>query len=282
MVLIPFFLFMYIMLVPLGTSVYYSLSKWKGVGKPKFIGLTNYAKLFSQDDFWLVLKNTLYLALVCTIGQVGIALLISFLMTSRRLKFKNFHRAVIFFPVVMAPLVVGYVWRFIYNSNYGLLNALLRAIGRESWIRNWLDDQNIVLRSVSVPVIWQYVGLYMIIMMSAISAIPQEIFECAEIDGCTGVKKAFYITLPMIWDSFKICVILCASGTMKIYDHLVALTNGGPGRASESLAMYCYEYTFKFGNFGMGASIAVTILFFALAIGGCVQVIMSLIGRRRD
>ncbi len=123
--------------------------------------------------------------------------------------------------------------------------------------------------------IWQYIGLYMIIMLSAVSAIPEEVFECAELDGCTGFRKSIYITLPLIWDSFKICVILCASGTMKIYDHLVALTNGGPGRASESLAMYCYEYTFRFGNFGMGAAIAVTILVLSLLIAGLIQVIMQ-------
>lgn len=279
LVLIPFILFVYIMIFPLATSVYYSLTKWKGVGTPKLIGLSNYANLIKSSDFWLVTKNTLFLSVVCTIGQVGIALLIAFLMTMRRLRFKAFHRAVIFFPVVMAAIVVGYVWRFIYNSNYGLLNAFLNAIGKQEWIRFWLDDQSIVLLCVSIPVIWQYIGLYMIILMSAISAIPQEVFECAEIDGATGVKKSLYITLPMVWNTLKVCVILCAGGTMKIYDHLVALTNGGPGRATESLAMYCYEYTFRFGNFGMGAAIAVTILVFALVISGVVQLLM---GRRSD
>lgn len=83
----------------------------------------------------------------------------------------------------------------------------------------------------------------------------------------------------MIWNSLKVCIILCAGGTMKIYDHLVALTNGGPGRASESLAMYCYEFTFRFGNFGMGAAIAVAILVFALLISGVIQLLM---GRRES
>ena len=279
LVLIPFLYFVCVMIYPLLVSVYYSLTKWKGIGDPKFIGFDNYGTMLKSSDFWLVTKNTLFLSVVCTIGQVGIALIIAFLMTFRRLKLKAFHRAVIFFPVVMAPIVVGYVWRFIYNSNYGLLNAFLRAIGHPEWIRFWLDDQNIVLRMVSIPVIWQYIGLYMIILMSAISAIPQEVFECAEIDGATGLKKSIYITLPMVWDSLKVCIILCAGGTMKIYDHLVALTNGGPGRATESLAMYCYEFTFRFGNFGTGSAIAVTILVLALLISGLIQLLM---GRRKE
>lgn len=275
LVLIPFIAFVSVMIGPLANSVYYSLTKWKGVGSPKFIGFANYIKLFKTADFWLVVGNTLYLTLVCTLGQVGIALVICFLMTIRRLRFKTFHRAVIFFPVVMAPIVVGYVWRFIYNGDNGLLNAFLRATGQSRLMKNWLGDPSIVLRSVSVPVIWQYIGLYMVIMLSAVAAIPEEIFESAELDGCTGFKKSIYITLPMIWDSFKICIILCASGTMKIYDHLVALTNGGPGRSSESMAMYCYEYTFRYGNFGMGAAIAVAILVFAFAIAGTLQFVMT-------
>lgn len=276
---IPFIYFAYVMIYPLGVSAFYSLTKWKGIGEPKFIGLDNYVKMLKSKDFWLVTKNTLFLSVVCTIGQVGIALLIAFLMTLRRLRAKAFHRAVIFFPVIMAPIVVGYVWRFIYNGNYGLLNMFLNWIGKPEWIQLWLDNPNIVLKSVSVPVIWQYIGLYMIILMSGISAIPTEVFECAEIDGATGIKKSIYITLPMIWDTLKICVILCAGGTMKIYDHIVALTNGGPGRASQSMAMHCYEYTFKFGNFGMGAAVAIAILVFALLISGIVQPLM---GRRKE
>lgn len=275
LILIPFLYFLYILIVPLGTSIYYSLTRWKGVGDPKFLGLDNYVTLIHDKNFWLVTKNTFLLSIMCVIGQVGIALLIAFLMTIRRLRFKAFHRAVIFFPVVMAPVVVGYVWRFIYNSNYGLLNTFLTSVGKASWIKSWLDDSSIVLRSVAVPVIWQYIGLYMVLLMSAISAVPQEVYECAEIDGATGVKKSRYITLPLIWDTFKICIILCASGTMKIYDHLVALTNGGPGKASSSLALYCYDYTFKFGNFGVGAAIAVSILIFAVGISLVIQLIMG-------
>ncbi len=280
MVLIPFIYILSVMVYPLGQTLYYSLTQWNGVGNPVFVGLRNYKMLFRSPDFWTVTKNTLLLVLMCTAGQVGIALIISFLMTLKRLKFKEFHRSVIFFPVVMSSLVVGYVWRFIYNGNYGLLNTLLRAIGASSLIRPWLDDSGIVLGSVSVPVIWQYIGLYMLLMVSAISAIPEEVFESAELDGATGFKKSIYITLPMIWNHLKVCIILCVIGTMKIYDHLVALTNGGPGRASESLAMYGYDYTFKYGNFGMGSAIAILILVLSLLVSGIVQFLMS--GRQKD
>lgn len=275
LVLIPFLLFCYILIVPLGTSVYYSLCTWKGIGDPKFVGFANYLKLYKDSNFWLVVKNTLVYSLYCTIGQVGIALVISLLLTGKKLVLRTFHRAVIFFPVVMAPVVVGFVWKIAYNADYGFVNTILSALGMENLIRFWLDDVNIVLGSVSVPVIWQYIGLYMVMLLSAITSIPTEVYECAELDGADGIKKSFYITLPMIWDTLKIVIILVASGTMKIYDHIYVLTGGGPGRSSMSMAVYAYQNTFKFGKFGYGAAIAVVILIIALIIGVLVQFIMG-------
>lgn len=281
LVMIPFSLFLVEIIWPLCTTVWFSMTKWRGVGSPEWTGLTNYMVLLRSSDFRTVVYNTFVLAVVNTIGQVGIALLLTLLMTTKRLKFRKFHQAVIFFPVLMSPLVVGYIWRFIYNSQYGLLNTLLRAVHAEGLIRRWLDDASIVLMSVSVPVIWQYIGLYMIIMLGAAYAVPKEIYESTELDGANGVQQAVHITLPLIKDSVFLCVILCAGSTMKIYDHLVALTNGGPGRASESLAMYAYDYTFKFGNFGIGSAIAFTIPVMAMLMIGIIYGAAKLFGKIR-
>lgn len=276
---IPFLIYFFHIIFPLFTSIGYSFTKWKGVGKPKFIGLDNYLTLFKKDDFWLVTKNTVIIALYCVIGQVGISLIIAFLMTMRKLRFKAFHRAVIFFPSVMAPVVIGFIWKFVYNSQYGILNTVLKAIGLESLIKPWLDDPSIILQTISIPIIWQYVGLYMVIMVSAISAVPQEIYEMAEIDGASGIKKSLYITLPMITNTLKVSVILCFSGAMKVYDHIYIMTNGGPGRSSATMALYCYQTTFDFGKFGLGAAVAVMLLFFSLVASGIIQLIF---GRRKN
>ena len=275
LVWIPFLMFLYILILPLGTSIYYSLTSWKGVGTPKFIWFDNYSKLWTDKNFWLVVKNTLVYSLYCTLGQVGIALIVSLLLTGKDLRLKSFHRAVIFFPVVMAPVVVGFVWKLAYNTNYGFINVILNSMGLSSWIRPWLDDPNSILTFVSIPVIWQYIGLYMVILLSAITSIPEEVLECGELDGANGLKRTYYITLPMIWDTLKIVIILVASGTMKIYDHIYVLTGGGPGRSSMSMAVYAYQNTFKFGYFGYGASIAVIILVISLLIGLIIQVLMG-------
>ena len=116
LVLIPFILFFYILILPLGTSVYYSMCTWKGVGTPKFVLFSNYAALLKDNNFWLVVKNTLVYSLYCTLGQVGIALLISMLLTGKSILLRAFHRAVIFFPVVMAPVVVVNTWVLIVGK----------------------------------------------------------------------------------------------------------------------------------------------------------------------
>lgn len=108
----------------------------------------------------------------------------------------------------MAPVVIGFIWKFIYNSQYGMLNTTLTAMGLADWIRPWLDDSNLILKTIAIPIIWQYVGLYMVIMVSAISAVPQEIYEMAEIDGASGIKKSLFITLPMIKNTLKVSIIL--------------------------------------------------------------------------
>lgn len=274
-----FLLYIFIVFVPLITTVYYSLNKWAGLGALKFIGLDNYKTLLGDRIFWQAAGNNLVIVIYCVLGQVGIALLISFLMTAKTLRLKEFHRTVIFFPVVLAPVVIGFVWRFIYNTEYGMLNSLLRLLGLDNLIRPWLDDAGIVLTTVSVPVMWQFVGLYLVILMGAISSIPSEVLEMAEIDGASGLKKSIYITLPMIWDTLKIAIILCASGTMKIYDHIFVMTNGGPGRASTVLALYCYDTTFRIGNFGYGSTISVGILVISFLITGIIQFSM---GRKKN
>ena len=277
---IPFFLYIFIVIVPLCVSIFYSLLKWDGIGSQSFIGIKNYATMIKDKNFWLSTTNTLIISLYCVIGQVGVALLISFLMTNRKLKLKEFHRTVIFFPVVLAPVVIGFVWKFVYDQNFGLLNTLLRAMGLDSWIRLWLDDTSIILTTVSIPVMWQYIGLYLVILMSAISAVPTEVYECAEIDGANWYQRSVKITLPMIWDTLKVAIILCASGTMKIYDHIYIMTNGGPGRSSSVLALYCFKTTFENSNFGYGATISVMLLVFSLLISWLIQLLMGSVGRK--
>ncbi len=259
-------LFLFIVVLPIFVSGYYSLFDWTGGKTMNFTGLANYVELAKDREFWMSAWNNLLIVILCTVGQVGLGLIVSFLLISRGLKFKEFHRTVIFFPVVVSAIVIGFVWSLMYNKDYGLINWFLTLIGCDKLIHPWLDNPSYIILTVSLPVVLQFVGLYMIMFMGAIKSIPEEIFECSSLDGCNEIQKSFYITLPMIYDTFKVAVMICVSGTMKIFDHILVLTNGGPGKSSQVLALYAYNISFDRMKLSYGSTIAIGILILSFII----------------
>jgi raffinose/stachyose/melibiose transport system permease protein len=252
--------------VPIFISLYYSFFNWTGGRTMKFIGLSNYSDLAKDTEFWQAAWNNLVIVVICTVGQVGFALVVSFLLISRMLKLKEFHRTVIFFPVTVSALVIGFIWSLMYNKDYGLINFFLRLLGLQKLILPWLDNPSYILITASIPVVLQYIGLYMIMFMGAIKGIPSEVLECAEIDGCNDAQRSVFITLPMIYDTFKVAVMVCVSGTMKIFDHILVLTNGGPGKSSQVLALYSYKISFDRMKLSYGATISMGILVLSLIV----------------
>ena len=148
-------LFLIFTIIPVGMAVYYSFFNWSGGKNKKFIGIANYVRLLGDDVFHDSLMNNFLLAVCCVIFQVGIAFIISSLICSKMLKLKGFHQFAIFMPVVLAPVVVGFLWKIVYNQNYGLLNFIIRSIIQESWIMPWLDDVLMQMKSITVHIVWQ-------------------------------------------------------------------------------------------------------------------------------
>ncbi|MHB8061982.1 MAG: carbohydrate ABC transporter permease [Ruminiclostridium sp.] len=259
-------LFLFIVVLPIFVSAYYSFFDWTGGKSMNFTGLANYFEMAKDREFWMSAWNNIQIVVLCTVGQVGLGLIVSFLLISKGLKLKEFHRTVIFFPVVVSAIVIGFIWSLMYNNDYGLINWFLSSIGGEKLILPWLDNPNYIILTVSIPVILQFVGLYMIMFMGAIKSVPEEIFECANLDGCNDMQKSIYITLPMIYDTFKVAVMICVSGTMKIFDHILVLTNGGPGKSSQVLALYAYNISFDRMRLSYGSTIAIGILVISLII----------------
>ncbi|CDZ23791.1 sugar ABC transporter permease [[Clostridium] cellulosi] len=260
------FIYGFIVILPLFTSLYYSLFNYSGGLASKFIGFQNYAQLIKDMDFWNAFKNNLIIIALCLIGQLGIAMIITVFMTSKLLRFNAFHRNVIFLPAVISAVVVGFLWTIIYNKDYGFLNVILKNIGLGSLIKPWLDDPKIVMISVSIPIIWQYIGFYMVIFLSAYQSISPDIFESAELDGATGIKRTFFITLPLMKDTMKVAVMLCIAGNMKIFDQIYVMTGGGPGNSSTVLAQYAYQNSFIMFRLGYGSAISIGILILSVSI----------------
>lgn len=266
--------FAFAILMPIIGAFRYSFYQWSG-GPMKFVGFDNYKALAADEVFRTAFKNNLIIIVISVVGQIGIALVLATLMTSRALKFVRFHRTVIFFPVLLSAVVVGFVWTLMYNKDYGFLNAILRGIGLENFIFPYLDDPERVLYSLIVPLVWQFIGLYMVIISSGIANIDKEVFEVAEIDGAVGWKKLFYITLPLIKPTIMASLMMCISGNMKVFSHIQVMTNGGPGNSSMVMALYAYKRSFAMNEIGYGSAISIAILIISLIMVGITRILFS-------
>jgi len=259
-------LFIFVVIVPIFAAIYYSTFKWPGGMIKTPIGLGNYLDLLKDNVFWVSFRNNIFLTVFCLIGQIGFAFLFACLLYSRDIKMRDFHRSIAYFPVTVSSVVVGFVWTMIYDYNYGILNLLLKFMGMGDLAKPWLSEPNTIMTVVSIPLAWQYIGLYLVIILAAMTSISSEIFEMAEIDGAGGFQRAIHITLPMIRGTLITCVMLCISGNMKAFDHIYAMTRGGPGYASSVMAMYAYNVSFMQVNMGYGSTLSLGILILSLAL----------------
>lgn len=280
--LIPVAMFVFTVFVPLITALVYSFFEWKGGPQKTFTGLQNYITLFHDSTFWQAFGHNIYLVIVCIIGQIGIAFVLVMMVNSKLTKLKGMHRTFGFFPSTISAVCLGLIWNMIYHNQYGLINWFLKLIGRPDLCQVWLNNTDLVMLLVSIPLIWQYIGYYMVIMLSAIAGIDTEIFESAEIDGANGFQRALYITLPLIKNTMLVCITLCVAGNMKAFDNIFVMTKGGPGTASMVMAMYGYQVSFNQSNMGYGSCISVGIFVLSLLVIGGAQGLVKLISREKE
>jgi raffinose/stachyose/melibiose transport system permease protein len=273
--LIPLALYVFAVFIPLITAAFYSMFEWKGGPNKTFTGIANYIALIQDKIFWLSFSHNLYLILLCVIGQVGVAFVFVMMINTRFVKLKSIHRTFGFFPSTIAAVYVGFIWLMIYDSRRGILNWLLELIGREDLTQVWLNNTDLVMTLVSIPLIWQYIGYYMLILLSATSSIDKEIFESAELDGANAFQRSIHIVLPMIKNTVIVCLVLCVSGNMKAFDNIYVMTAGGPGNNSMVLAMYGYKVSFAQQNMGYGSAISVGIFVLGLLVIGGMQLISN-------
>lgn len=280
--ILPVAMFVFTVFVPLVTALVYSFFEWKGGPVKIFTGINNYVRLFQDKTFWEAFGHNIYLVIACIIGQIGIAFILVMMINSKLVKFKGIHRTFGFFPSTISAVCIGLIWNMIYHNQYGIINWFLKAIGHPEWCKVWLNEPKLVMLLVSIPLIWQFIGYYMVIILSAISSIDTEVFESADIDGANGVQKALYITLPLIKNTMLVCITLCIAGNMKAFDNIFVMTSGGPGTASMVMAMYGYQISFNQSNMGYGSCISVGIFVLSLLVIGGSQALIKYFTREKE
>ncbi|WP_138418149.1 carbohydrate ABC transporter permease [Aquibacillus sediminis] len=252
-------------ILPILQSFYFSFMEWDGFSDMKFVGLRNFSDMVEDPLFWNSVKNNIYVVLASVFGQVPIALFIALLL-NRKIKGLKIFRTIGFLPVVLSTVVISLTWNLILNSENGLINELLRAIGLGGLAQNWLGDPDWAMISVLGVVIWQFVGLYLIIFLAALQNVPDEVLEAAKMDGANEWTTTWKITVPMIWDTIIVAVILCIAGSLKTFDLIYVMTNGGPAHSTDVMALYMFNETFSQLQYGYGSAVSVFIFFFSLIL----------------
>ena len=254
-------LFCGVLIAPIGASGYYSFFDWNGFTEKTFIGFSNYKELFTSDSigFMKALGNSLLLAALSVFLQLPLALALA-LVLGKKIKGERTFLSVFFMPVLISTVVIGQLWLKIYNPDYGVLNVALRAVGLENLTRIWLGDKATALGAVFVPILWQYVGYHMLLLYAGVKSVPPELREAAMLDGATDGQVNRYIVLPYIKPIIKISVIFAVTGSLKSFDLIYVLTNGGPLHATEVPSTLMISMLFLRNRYGMGSTIAVLLI----------------------
>jgi raffinose/stachyose/melibiose transport system permease protein len=254
-------LYTVIVMVPVVWSMYYSFFNGSPGLNWEFVGLDNYARLFKDKNFLnSLIVNFKYIAVVM-IGQVGLGLLLALMFKFWLRRFKTIVRTLVFFPVVLPTVAVGQLFAKIYEiqPNYGLLNSILSNLGLDSLVQPWIGQSSTALWCLCVMDIWVAMGFYSVIFYGALLDIPDDILEAARIDGCGGWNMFRRILVPLLRPMIITCLVFSFSGTVKMFESSLALTNGGPGSATKSLSMYMYDVSFTYNKVGYGSVIAIVI-----------------------
>ena len=259
----PLAFFIVFVLWPLAQSMYYALTKWNGLSDPVFIGLDNFSRALGDPNFIRAFENTaIWLVVAVTVPTV-LGLLLA-VMLDRPLRGSRFYKSAFYLPITLSLVVVGQVWIWIYQPDWGLLNSLLETLGLAGLTRAWLGDPATALIAVIVAWCWQQTALALILYLAALTTVPQDLIEAAAIDGANGRQQFLRIIVPLLRPASVVVITLAVINTLKGFDIVFVLTKGGPFHMSTNLAMLMYEETFFKYQLGYGAAIATAL--FALAI----------------
>ncbi len=257
-------LFTLILFVPICQSVYYSFCDYDALSPAKFVGFKNYEKLMSDKTMKIALKNSLFFLVYSVVTQLVMGLVLAGILTNIK-KGRNFFKNIYYLPCVLSAAALGLLWMFIFNQKLGI-NQIFAMFGIEGPL--WLMDTKgfIILPMwvIAFVALWQYVGQSMMLYMAQISGISDSLYEASYIDGCTKIKSFRYITLPLIRPMVATAMSLNAIGSLKFFDLVYNMTEGGPNHKSEVLATHLYTQGFKFFKYGYASAIGVVLLVICL------------------
>lgn len=253
--LLPFtILYLLFTIWPMGEGIYVSFYKWNLMGKVRFVGSRNWARLFSDYYFWESLWHTVLFVILSTPTLIVLGLILA-LICNQKTHLRKLYRVSFFLPNVLTVSVVSYISLFMFQPYTGFINTLLHTIGIKAE-PYWLADPNLAWFTIVITTLWWTVGFNMILYLSALQDIPDELYEAAAIDGATGTDNLLYITLPMLRPITFVILLLQILSSFKVFAQPYLITAGGPGTATRPLIQYIYETGFTSQNLGYASTMS--------------------------
>ena len=201
-------------ILPIAIAIYYSFTKYSGIGKPRFTGLKNYIRLFQDQLFWSSFKNTMVMFILAFVLLLTLSFLIALLLNNK-LKAVDFSKAMIFSPAIIAPIIVGIIWVYILDPNIGIINNVLDAIGADSLKQTWIGGEKLSPYSIAIIYFWQQLGYLVTIFIAGLKMIPTDVLEAVKIDGANTIQEIRYVTIPMMRTTISTVAVLIKNGLFK-------------------------------------------------------------------
>ncbi|WP_328814732.1 carbohydrate ABC transporter permease [Nonomuraea cypriaca] len=261
-------LFVAFMVVPTVNVFRMSFYTWSGFSPDmRFVGLDNFTRLLDDQQFVRAFQNTVALLVVVTVVTMGMGLFLAAIMTRQRLRGRGVYRFVLYIPNVLSVVVIAAIFSAVFDQQNGLLNGTLRLLSLDGLQQVWLGDQQLVLWSLAIAMVWQSLGYYMVLYMSSMASIPEELYEASGIDGASATRQFFAITLPLIWQNLRTTLTFFVMSAVNLSFVLVrAMTGGGPDGSSEVLLSYMYKQAYTNSSYGYGMAIGVVIFAFSFFV----------------
>jgi raffinose/stachyose/melibiose transport system permease protein len=263
--LLPAFVFLSVFIIwPVLLSIQLSFYDWNGISPVRrFAGLANWKALAADSVFWRALGNNLVVVALSIGIQLPVAMALAVLLHRGGNKLKVF-KVIYFFPMLMSTIAIGALFKAVYDLQFGAITPLLNALGLSVLARDWLGDSRVALFSVIAVICWQFIPFYMILFLARLTSIPNELREAASMDGATGGQYFWRVELPLMRGIIITAMTLSLIGSLKYFDLIWVMTEGGPSRATELMATYMYKEAFSSFRMGYGSTIATAMFFIVM------------------
>lgn len=249
-------------------SLYYAFLEWDGVTKAKFIGFDNFSYMFRDHYVWRALYHNLLLMVTLPALTVIISLVLAYLLINKGYREAPVYKIIFFFPNVLSTVVVTLLWVYIYDGSNGLLNAVLRLFGYDNGGYYWMSEPKTALWLLLPPMIWGGVGFYVVIFMNAMKGIPKSMYEAAILEGASYMTRLYKITIPLINPVIRVSLLFMFLGTLKGFEIIMIMTNGGPAGSTEVIGLYMFNQAFGVSTQNYGYASAIGVLLFVILVGG--------------